>query len=199
MTRFCILCNYVSRIIDPIKSRCARFRYQPLSAASITGRLQLIARQEGVRLEEERQGEEPLSLICELSGGDMRQAITLLQTASRLMPQSAEARLTRQMVMDVSCATPPAFIQQLHGAVRANSWQRVQAVVEEMQSAGYDSQSVLQGWLPVLLADAEIAEERKAAICLHIAETESRLVDGSEEFLQMLDLLAFASHEIHTQ
>jgi replication factor C subunit 2/4 len=47
-TRFCLICNYVSRIIEPLASRCAKFRFKPLDTASITARLEMIAKAEQV-------------------------------------------------------------------------------------------------------------------------------------------------------
>ena len=222
VTRFALLCNYVSRIIDPIKSRCAKFRYQPLSHTAMKQRLTHIARQEGIDVGEAREGEEeargtrgegqvdkesraPLDLLCELSGGDLRAAITLMQTASRLLPRnavgegstSALLRLTSAHLLDVSCVTPRSFILRLHSALRLNSFAALQVVTVDMVAEGYDSQSVLQGWLDVLMRDESIAEGKKAAICTHIAVVEKRLVDGSDEQLQMLDLLAHAAAIIH--
>ena len=51
VTRFCIICNYVTRIIDPITSRCAKFRFKPLPSESVVQRLTDIARAEGISLD----------------------------------------------------------------------------------------------------------------------------------------------------
>ena len=214
VTRFCLICNYVSRIIDPIKSRCVRFRYQPLAHSAMKQRLAHIAQQEQLTLDQHSDDGEngsigslaPLELLCQLSGGDMRQAITLMQSAARLLSPdpptallspSAARTLTSAHILDVCCITPPAFIARFHAALKSNSFDSLQAVVQDMVSEGFDSQSVLHAWLSTLMADNTISEDRKAAICMHVAEIEKRLVDGSDEYLQMLDLAATARKHIH--
>ena len=52
-TRFCLICNYVSRIIDPITSRCAKFRFKPLADEILSKRLKDIAEKENVKYEDE--------------------------------------------------------------------------------------------------------------------------------------------------
>jgi replication factor C subunit 2/4 len=49
VTRFCIICNYISRIIDPLASRCTKFRFKPLAREAMVARLSEIAAAEGVR------------------------------------------------------------------------------------------------------------------------------------------------------
>jgi replication factor C subunit 3/5 len=50
-TRFCLICNYVSKIIPALQSRCTRFRFGPLTHASAQGRLNEIAQLEGLQLD----------------------------------------------------------------------------------------------------------------------------------------------------
>lgn len=79
MTRFCFICNYVSRIIEPLASRCAKFRFKPLHAGVMEERIQYICSKEGVEL-----GPGAFQLLGEVSEGDLRKAVTTLQSAVRL-------------------------------------------------------------------------------------------------------------------
>jgi replication factor C subunit 3/5 len=72
--RFCIICNYVSKIIPAIQSRCTRFRFAPLAVEQVESRLQTIIDNEQIHLTEE--GKKALLL---LSKGDMRRALNILQ------------------------------------------------------------------------------------------------------------------------
>ena len=53
VTRFCIICNYISRLIPPIASRCAKFRFKPLPQGAMMGRLTHIAQAEQVDISDE--------------------------------------------------------------------------------------------------------------------------------------------------
>ncbi|KAK5124132.1 Subunit of heteropentameric Replication factor C (RF-C) [Meristemomyces frigidus] len=80
ITRFCLICNYVTRIIDPLASRCSKFRFKSLDEANAGKRLEDIAKLENVKLEA---GVVDTLLRC--SEGDLRKAITFLQSAARLV------------------------------------------------------------------------------------------------------------------
>ena len=80
ITRFCLICNYVTRIIDPLASRCSKFRFKSLDSEDAVARLENIARAEGVKLD---QGVPQTLASC--AEGDLRRAITFLQSAARLV------------------------------------------------------------------------------------------------------------------
>jgi len=79
ITRFCLICNYVTRIIDPLASRCSKFRFKSLDEGSARERLVGIAEREGVKYEEG-----VVEALIRVSDGDLRKAITYLQSAARL-------------------------------------------------------------------------------------------------------------------
>jgi DNA polymerase III delta prime subunit len=80
MTRFCLVCNYVTRIIDPLASRCSKFRFKSLDQANAVGRVEEIASKEGVKLAPGVSQE-----LVRVAEGDLRKAITFLQSAARLV------------------------------------------------------------------------------------------------------------------
>src|SRR5690606_15350716 len=79
ITRFCLICNFVTRIIDPLASRCSKFRFKPLEEGSAIERLRDIAETEGVKYDKG-----VLEKLIAVSDGDLRKAITYLQSATRL-------------------------------------------------------------------------------------------------------------------
>lgn len=80
ITRFCLICNYVTRIIDPLASRCSKFRFKTLDQGNALKRLEEIATNENVNLETGA-----VDTLIKCSEGDLRKAITFLQSATKLV------------------------------------------------------------------------------------------------------------------
>ncbi|CBX95486.1 Subunit of heteropentameric Replication factor C (RF-C) [Plenodomus lingam] len=80
VTRFCLVCNYVTRIIDPLASRCSKFRFKSLDQGNAVRRVADIARLEGVALDPGVAEE-----LVRVAEGDLRKAITFLQSGARLV------------------------------------------------------------------------------------------------------------------
>jgi len=84
ITRFCLCCNYISRIIDPVASRCSKFRFKALEGPTAVGRISEILTTENVAVEEG-----VIERALKVSDGDLRRAINLLQSAARLVGATA--------------------------------------------------------------------------------------------------------------
>ena len=100
--RFILSCNYSSKIVEAIQSRCAVFRFRPLDSEKVLEKVMEVANSEGVELEEEA-----ARAIADVSLGDLRKAITSLQVAASL-----DTHVTRDLVYETTATAPP---EELHG------------------------------------------------------------------------------------
>uniref|UniRef100_M3ZXT3 Replication factor C (activator 1) 4 n=1 Tax=Xiphophorus maculatus TaxID=8083 RepID=M3ZXT3_XIPMA len=92
-TRFCLICNYISRIIEPLTSRCSKFRFKPLASQIQKERLLEICDKEKLKYTKES-----IAALVQLSEGDLRKAITFLQSAARL---NADKEITDQAIIEI--------------------------------------------------------------------------------------------------
>lgn len=81
-TRFCLICNYENKIIPAIKSRCAEFKFNSISNNFVISRLDEICKSENVKV-----SKKILETIGQISKGDLRKAVNLLQTISLTNPK----------------------------------------------------------------------------------------------------------------
>lgn len=182
VTRFMFLCNYVSRIIEPLASRCAKFRFKPLQGDVINTRVQHICQAEGVSIEPDA-----LRTLSRVSGGDLRRAITTLQSAVRLRGSP----VTAAAVLDVSGAVPESAVAGLLEAARSGFFDSIQQAVTDLIAEGYPAQEILLQLQAAMLEDASLVDSAKGKVLAKLAEADKKLVDGADEFLQLLDV---ASH-----
>ena len=185
VTRFIFICNYVSRIIEPLASRCAKFRFKPLQGEVIEDRINHICRAEGVEI-----NEDAIKVLGEVSSGDMRKTITTLQSAVRLRGSPVE----RQTILDVAGAVPREVVEKLLTACRSGTFSQLQSAVVDLIADGYPAQELLLQLQGAVLEDPSIPESGRGRILLRLAETDKDLVDGSDETLQLLATAAHLQH-----
>jgi replication factor C subunit 2/4 len=115
ITRFCLVCNYVTRIIDPLASRCSKFRFKSLDSSRAEERLRHIADAEGVRLEDGA-----TAALVKCAEGDLRKAITFLQSAARLANAEALKAKNGEDGMDIDgggTAVTAKSVQEIAGTI----------------------------------------------------------------------------------
>ncbi|MDI9619708.1 MAG: replication factor C small subunit [Candidatus Nezhaarchaeota archaeon] len=179
-TRFILIANYGSKIIEPIQSRCAIFRFSMLSKDDVVKRIGLIASLEGVEVTEAG-----LEAIWYIAGGDLRRAINLLQAAAAYGGVVDDTAVYR-----VAGKARPAEIQEaLNMALKGDVLSAKQKVHDLMINYGLTGTDIIRQ-MHVELFKLSIPEHLKVEIEDHIAEVDYRLVEGANEDIQLSALLA---------
>eukprot|EP00986_Skeletonema_menzelii_P000256 scaffold67_cov155-Skeletonema_menzelii.AAC.30 len=190
VTRFILICNYVTRIIEPLASRCAKFRFQPLPVESMKQRILYIAQEEQCRFEDD-QAEEVIEEILTLSQGDMRRAVTTLQSAHSLSGVVTEDEVKRDTIKKESIAEmaglpPQELIDSLIVTLQTKTFDDMKTEVTDIVLEGYAAEHVLSALMAKIIVMDDVTEEAKAKIAIQIAESDKNLIDGSDELLQLL-------------
>eukprot|EP00884_Botryococcus_braunii_P009525 jgi/Botrbrau1/18574/Bobra.0367s0018.1 len=123
-----------------------------------------------------------MQVLARVSGGDLRKAITTLQSAVRLKGAEVET----QTLLDVSGAVPPALVSELLEAARSGSFERMQRLVTDAIADGWPAQEMLLEIQKAVLADEQVRAESRGKVCAALAQADKALVDGADEFLQLL-------------
>ncbi|KAI1707130.1 ATPase family associated with various cellular activities (AAA) domain-containing protein [Ditylenchus destructor] len=177
-TRFFLICNYITRIIEPLTSRCAKFRFKPLSVEAQKERLQLICQREDVTIDEDA-----LNELLNISGGDLRKSITLLQSMS-----SSGVPIIKADVRETSGYVPDGEITRIMVAAHSGDIKRLMAAVKLFVRQGFSAYQVITQLADVILGNELVKPVHKAKIFGKMAVCEKRLLDGADEYLQLLDL-----------
>jgi replication factor C small subunit len=183
--RFILSCNYSGKIIEPIQSRCALFRFSPLLEDDVNSYLSEIAKNEKITLEANA-----LKVIVSFSEGDMRRAINALQAASSLGKKVNEksvykviGKVTSQDIKEIlSLALKNEFLEARN---------KLRTVLIEY---GISGQNIVKE-LHSEIFKIELSEKKKVKIVEAIGEVDFRLAQGADEEIQLSALLAQIASE----
>ena len=178
--RFILLANYSSRIIEPIQSRCAVFRFRPLSREHLIAIIEKIARSESLQIEDKARD----SLI-EVSGGDCRKLENVMQSCAAVTDT-----ITEEAVYSIASAARPKEIKEAISLALANRFVEARnKLLETMLNhglAGLDAIRQIQK--ETLSADVDGA--KKMELIKACGDAEFRMSEGSDEFIQLEALLS---------
>jgi replication factor C small subunit len=178
--RFILDCNYSSRIIEPIQSRCSVFRFRRLSDKDIATMLKRIARAEKLTLEEDA-----INAIIYISEGDMRRAINILQAAA-----SMKKKIDEKAVYDVSASARPEDVKKMLEAALAGKFEDARSkLISMLIDQGFSGEDILEQVHREILG-LEIPEPTKVKLIDKVGEVDFRLTEGANERIQLEALLA---------
>ena len=178
--RFILSCNYSSKIIDPIQSRCAVFRFKLLEKKDIDKRVRFIAEKEKLEVDDKA-----IETIYESSEGDCRRVINLMQATA-----SISTRLTSELVSTIISEAKPKDVRIVLDYALAgdflNSREKLLDIMLKESISGQDIIKAIQKEIWNLSIEPEV----KVRLTEKTGEIEFRLVEGSDEFIQLESLLA---------
>lgn len=180
-TRFCLVCNYVSRIIEPITSRCTKFRFKSLAREKIIERLQYICNEEDVKIDED-----VFDLIVDVSDGDMRRAITTLQSSFRL--KVGQGNITKTDIFEMSGLVPTSYLSDYLDVCKKGDYSKLEQYVQNIQYEAYSIAQFFDQFNDFVITNQGLTCKQKAAICDKLSECCFRMQEGGSEYLQIMDL-----------
>ncbi|KAI1920655.1 Subunit of heteropentameric Replication factor C (RF-C) [Ophidiomyces ophidiicola] len=203
ITRFCLVCNYVTRIIDPLASRCSKFRFKALDGSAAGSRLEDIARAEKLKLEDGA-----VEALIRCSEGDLRRAITYMQSAARLIRSGGNRKdengdeemndagvskpIDVRTVEEIAGVVPDIVVDGLIEAMqprRGHSvYEKVAKAVTDIVADGWSAGQMLSQMYRQIIFNEAIPDIQKNDIVLVFSELDKRLIDGADEQLTILDL-----------
>ena len=179
-TRFILSCNYSSRIIDPIQSRCAVFRFSPLPDEAIAAQAREIAATEGIEMTEDG-----LDALVYAAGGDMRRVINTLQAAA-----TTGDIVDDEAVYLVTSTARPEEIESMVEAAIEGDFPRARSTLETLLvdsgMAGGDviDQLHRSAW------EFDIDDRRTVQLMERLGEADYRITEGANERVQLEAMLA---------
>ncbi len=179
--RFILIANYSGKIIEPIQSRCAPFRFTYLPREDQDAYLRHIAESEKVQLLDEG-----LIAIFEICGGDLRRAINTLQAAASLGKP-----ITSEIVYSVIGRANPMDVQEMLQLAMRGDFIGARSKLREMiLKYGVAGSDIIRQIHREVFRMKDIPEPWRVKLADAVGEIDFRLISGADEEIQLSALLA---------
>ena len=178
--RFILSCNYSSKIIDPIQSRCAVFRFNRLEEEEVKEYIERLAKEEDFKI-----SEEAVEAILRVAGGDLRRVTNILQTTSMQTDKIEE-----DDIYTAAASLRPEEIEEvLQKALDGDFMDSRDLLSDLMIERGLDGQDIISA-IHREIYDLDIDDKGKLELMESLAEFEFRISEGGSDDIQIEALLA---------
>ncbi|XP_066055744.1 replication factor C subunit 5 isoform X1 [Chamaea fasciata] len=179
-TRFCLICNYLSKIIPALQSRCTRFRFGPLTPELMVPRLQHVIQEEGVDV-----SEDGMKALVTLSSGDMRRALNILQSTSM-----AFGKVTEESVYTCTGHPLKSDIANILDWMLNQDFSTAYRKIMELKTLkGLALQDILTE-IHLFVHRVDFPPSIRIQLLIKLADIEYRLAAGTSEKIQLSSLIA---------
>jgi replication factor C subunit 2/4 len=186
ITRFCFTCNYIEKIIDPIISRCVKFRFKLIESESMKHKLKIICLNENMSIKDDC-----LDRICEISQGDARRAIIILQNLKYIYKNYLRQNkfLSIEDIDRSQGITPNKILEEIYHIVVNSSIKELNRVTKNILNQSINLCELIL-FLKNKILESKLIDSEKSFLILSLIEIESRLYERGDEYLNLLYLLS---------
>lgn len=178
--RFILSCNYSSKIIDPIQSRCVVLRFKLLEKKDIARVLMRICQGENLTI-----NEEAIETLYEGSDGDCRRAINILQSTASISPS-----ITKDLLSTVISNAKPRDIRVVLDYALSGDFQKSrEKLLDIMLKESISGQDVIKA-IQKEIWNLPVEPVIKVKLTEKTGEIEFRITEGSDPFIQLQSLIA---------
>jgi replication factor C subunit 2/4 len=182
ITRFCFTCNYIEKIIQPIISRCVKFRFKPLSIDVLSDRLGKIANLENISI-----NENCIRQIAKNSDGDGRKAIMILQNSKYII--KIKKNITPEDCDEFSGITSINVLDDIWNKTHTSSIYEMYDLVKYVINNSININDLLQFFNKKVI-ESNLSDTKKSMLITEILNISAKLLEKSDEFLQILYLFS---------
>ncbi len=180
-TRFILSCNYASKIIDPIQSRCTVFRFQPLSKEEMFQIIEIVAKTENLIMDNTAK-----EAVFIASNGDCRRAENILQSCSAI-----STTITEELVFSLSSIAKPDEIGEILKLAMQNKFHESRKkLLDTMLKHGLSGSDIIKQ-IQKEIWNLDISDRAKVKLIDKCGEIEFRITEGSDEYVQLEAFLAY--------
>ena len=178
--RFILSCNYSSKIIEPIQSRCAVFRFKPLEKEELLKIIDRVMHKESLKLDEDAK-----DALIQVSEGDCRRLENILQACSVM-----GSKVSKELVFEVAAfAEPKEVTDILEYSIKSDFIKAKSKLLDVMLTYGLSGLDIIKQ-LQKEIWNLKIDANKKLEMIKDCAECEFRMVEGSDEYVQLEALIA---------
>jgi len=179
-TRFILACNYSSKIVDPIQSRCAVFRFKPLKKKDVIEIIDKIAVEEGLKVDDKAK-----DALYQISEGDCRRLENILQSSAALSKE-----ITEELVFSLASVAKPKELKEVLELALENKFIDARnKLLDVMLNYGLSGLDIVKQ-IQKEVWNLEVEGKKKVALIDKCGEIEFRMVEGADEFIQLEALLS---------
>ncbi len=179
--RFILSCNYSSKIIDPIQSRCTVFRFKPLNEEDINVIIDDIAKAQGLTIDDDAK-----KALFDVSGGDVRKLENVLQSSA-----SIDKNITDKLIYSIASFARPGEVKSvLELCVKGNFLEAKKQLLKTMLDYGLAGIDIVKQLQAAVWDISDVPDRIKLEMSKACGEAEFRMIEGADEFVQLESLIA---------